>query len=214
MPQLGLDGVVTQFDFRPGNTVTLFDPNSGQTTFDHTQLADVSPPIRAPLTLTVNTATGDVSMHNPAAGGTLLPIDLNYYEITSLAGALNSGGWVSIDDTEMDPPGAGWDEAGGANAHALSESRFSGSLMLTNSQSQSLGNAYNFASGIRDLRFFYGTPSGSLVPGEIHYFSGMPVTGVPEPGCMGMALLGLLGVACRRRLPINAAACVPSFRLS
>ena len=212
-PELGLDGVVTQFDFRSGDTVTLFDPDTGQTTtFNDTQLTDVSPPIMAPLTLTVNTVTGDVSMHNPASGGTLMPIDLNYYEITSLAGALNPGGWVSLDDGEGDPPGVGWDEAGGANARALSESRFSGSLTLTNAQSQSLGAAYKVASGVRDLRFFYGTPNGSLIPGEINYVTGMPGAAVPEPGCLGLALLGLVGLASRRRPPFKAVNGAPSSR--
>ena len=70
--------------------------------------------------------------------------------------------------------------------------------MLNNLQIQSLGFAYDEIAGIRDLRFFYSTPQGSLIPGEINYNT-TSLVAVPEPNCIGLVLAGLAGVAFRRR---------------
>jgi hypothetical protein len=91
----------------------------------------------------------------------------------------------------MDPQGVGWDEAGGSDAMALAESRFDGALVVSAGLVQLLGAAYNPSSNLRDLVFLYGTPQGSLIPGEINYITGAPASGLPEPSGLGLALLAL-----------------------
>lgn len=196
-PQLGPGGMQARFEFREGDFISLFNPDNGQTTmFNNTELATQPLLLSPQLILDVNTLTGAVSIRNPAA----LPVNINYYEITSLAGGLDAGGWASIDSTEGDPPGIGWDEAGGASAAVLAESNFAGTLQLDSmTPTQSLGSAFNEVAGIRDLRFFYSTPEGALIPGEINYNTTSPVGAVPEPNCLSLALVGLAGMAASRR---------------
>jgi hypothetical protein len=185
-----------KFEFRPGNFITTFDPatNTSETRND-TQLTDVlSIDVVAPLILDVNLTSGEVTMRSTAN----LPISLNYYEITSLGGGLNPTGWLSLADTEMNPPGVGWDEAGGSDATALAESRLDGALEINPGLVQPLGAAYNPVSKLRDLVFLYGTPGGSLIPGEINYITGAPAAAVPEPSCLVPAL-SLVGATARRR---------------
>lgn len=185
-----------RFEFRPGNFITTFDPatNTSETRND-TQLTDVlGIDIVAPLMLDVNLVSGAVTIRNQSQ----LPTSLNYYEITSLGGGLSPTGWVSLADTEMNSPGIGWDEAGGSDAMALAETRLDGALEINPGLVQTLGAAYNPASRLRDLVFLYGTPGGSLIPGEINYITGAPVTGVPEPSCLVLAMC-LLSAAVRRR---------------
>ncbi len=196
-PELGLSDIHTKFEFRAGDFISIFDPANGQTTtFNNSQLGPQDMTLAAPLVLDVNTLTGAVSMRSSSS----VPVDINYYEISSLAGSLNAGGWISLDDGEgSDPPGVGWEEAGGAGATVLAESNFTGTLQLNSGPSQSLGHAFNEVAGFRDLRFFYTTPQGALIPGEINYNTGSPAGSVPEPGCLGLALLGFVGVAARER---------------
>ena len=116
-PQLGLQGVQARFEFRPENSITVFDPDTGQsTTIPNTELQPVILPVVRPLVLDVNTLTGAVSLRNPSNLPPNAPIEINYYEITSLGGSLDREGWVSIDDTELDPPGIAWEEAGGVDS--------------------------------------------------------------------------------------------------
>lgn len=196
-PQLGPGGVQARFEFRAGDFITLFNPDNNQTTtFNNTELATQPLVLAVPLVLDVNTLTGAVSIRNSSSA----PVNINYYEITSLAGGLDAIGWTSIDSTEGgDPPGVGWDEAGGASAAALAESNFSGTLPLNTLQSRSLGHAFNEGAGIRDLRFFYSTPQGALIPGVINYNTTSLAGAVPEPGCLGLVFLSFVGVAARRR---------------
>jgi hypothetical protein len=82
---------------------------------------------------------------------------------------------------------------------ALAETRLDGALEINPGLVQLLGTAYNPGSQLRDLVFLYGTPAGSLIPGEINYITGAPATGVPEPSCLGLALCLAGAGACRRR---------------
>jgi hypothetical protein len=192
LPELGPQGVLAGFDFRPGNTVTVLDDVTGQTTtFNDTQLPDVAPPILLPLVLDVNPNTGVVQIFNPNSS----PLQFSYYEITSFSGALNLAGWVSIDDTEGgDPPGVGWDEAGGVSANALAESNLSGTSTIVGGGVRSLGNAFKLA-GAQDLEFNYVAAGNLLVAGTVSYFNPLPVNPVPEPNAIGIALVcaGLVG---------------------
>ena len=204
MPGLGVGGVNTAIQFRTGDTITVFDTDTGvTTTFDHNQLDDVFPTLMAPLVLDVNTTTGNARFRNPASSPVPMTILTNYYEITSLAGTLNPTGWTSLDDGEMDPPGLGWEEAGGANAFALSESNLGGVLELGNGQTRSLGHAFNELRGNRDLRLYYTTPQGALIPGVINYSATAPLGAVPEPSAFFLAMFGAFGAAGRWRRSAN-----------
>jgi hypothetical protein len=101
MPSLGVGGVNTAIQFRTGDAVTMFDTDTGiTTTFDHNQLDDVFPTLMAPLTLDVNTTTGNARFHNPAASPVPMPILTNYYEITSLpqvGSASTTAKWILLD---------------------------------------------------------------------------------------------------------------------
>jgi hypothetical protein len=194
-PGVAVNGFQGRFEFRPGNSITTFDPvSSTTTTLTGAQLTPVSFAIAPTLVLDVNVTNGAVTIRNPSGA----PIPFNYYEITSLGGGLNPTGWISIDDAEVDPPGIGWEEAGGSSARALAETRLDGATEINPGLVQTLGAAYNPASQLRDLVFFYGTPQGSLIPGEINYVSGAPGVGVPEPSCLGLAV-GMAAMAARRR---------------
>jgi hypothetical protein len=153
----------------------------------------------APLVLDVNISTGNARFRNPASSGVPMTILTNYYEITSLAGTLNPTGWTSLDDGEMDPPGLGWEEAGGASAFALSESNLGGVLELENGQTRSLGHAFSELRGNRDLRLNYRTPQGALIAGQINYSATAPIGAVPEPSALYLTLFGVLGAVRRGR---------------
>jgi hypothetical protein len=129
------------------------------------------------LTLEVNKTTGQVRLINQQS----VPVNIDYYEITSAGGALNTGGWNSLDDQETgDPAGQGWDESGGASANQLSE-LFLGdgnaSFAFPASGSRALGNAFNpaiFGANDGDLVFQFGLPSGGILPGTVTYVTGGP----------------------------------------
>ena len=127
------------------------------------------------LSLRVNTTTGAVSINNDSGTS----FDINYYEIRSVAGALNSGGWNSFDDQEgSDPVGTGWDETGGGStANILSELRFLGMTTIAPSSSSGLGNAFSIG-GTQDVTFAYGVPGNNILQaGFVEYFAGP--AGVP-----------------------------------
>lgn len=190
LPQLGLEGVQARFEFRPSDSVTIFDSDTGDhTTIGGAALQDVPLQMMQALQLEVNTQTGAVRMRNLSHAA----IRINAYEIDSLSGALSPQGWVSLDDVEDDPPGAGWEELAGASANGLSEANPSAAKNIGPGQSLDLGMAFDALKGYRDLRLFYTTPEGSRIPGEISYVV------VPEPLGLGLALVAAIGAASRRR---------------
>lgn len=195
LPQLGPQGVLAGFDFRPGDTVTVLDDVTGQTTtFNDTQLLDVAPPVMLPLVLDVNRISGAVQIRNPNPN----TLQFSYYEITSFAGALNPAGWVSIDDNEGgDPPGVGWDEAGGVSPNALAESNLLGNSTIAAGGLQPLGNAFNPA-GALDVEFNYVSAGNLLVAGTVNYIPPTPANPVPEPNAICIALVGAGLVGGRR----------------
>ncbi len=123
------------------------------------------------FSLEVNTVTNAVKLKSNV--GVSVPI--NYYEITSAAGALSTSGWNSLDDQEGgDAPGLGWDESGGVTTGQLSELALpvAGVTVAPNAQ-LSLGNAFNksvLGNGVNgDLVFKFGLANGALLSGTVSY---------------------------------------------
>ena len=141
-----------------------------------------------PLTLEVNTSTGAVAIKNVTADSS----DMNFYTLSSSSGALNPGGWDSLDSqnidaTDGDDPGSvagdslleGWDEAASDNltANILTEAFLLGHSTLDQGDRVEIGNAYNPQAGSEDLEFNYGLSSGSFRSGMIEYVSGGVILG-------------------------------------
>ena len=196
-PQLGIANVDLGFNFNAGDFVTVFDsgPPPLFTTYNDAFLDDVDLALAVPLVLDVNTATGAVRMRNLFGA----PLEINYYEITSASGALNFNGWNSFDDAEADPPGDGWEEAGGSDPEVLSESNLLGFAEFTIGQIRNFGNAYDPLSGVQDLKFTFATTNNEIVDGVVLYHSGAPATPVPEPGCVCLGILACAGMMATRK---------------
>jgi hypothetical protein len=135
-------------------------------------------------TIEVNKSTGAVTLKNNEA----FPVKLDYYSITSQAGALKTNTWSSLDDQNYnavdgpdagsiagDSGGEGWDKAGGSNANQLIELFLSsvGSTLAPNA-TLSLGNAYNtatFGGANGDLVFKFGVANGGLITAPVNYIT-------------------------------------------
>lgn len=132
----------------------------------------------------VNKNTGMISLKNPTAA----PVSLEYYSITSAAGALKTDTWNSLDAQNYnavdgpdpgtiagDSPGEGWDKAGGSNANQLIEAFLgsAGSVLAANA-TLNLGAAYNtatFGAANGDLVFRFGIANGPLITAPVTYVS-------------------------------------------
>jgi hypothetical protein len=120
------------------------------------------------LTLRVNTTSGAVSIHNDTGNS----FNMNYYEIRSATGALNFGGWNSLDDQDATSIATSWNEAAGSSANLLSEFNVLGTKAFAAASGQSLGSAF-MPGGAQNLAFFYGLAGGStLQPGYVEYVTG------------------------------------------
>jgi hypothetical protein len=117
----------------------------------------VDPAINTLMYLEVNTTNGQVRVRNQT--GAVVSID--YYEIKSASGALNSTTWSSLQDQNQagfpagNGTGNGWEEAGGSSSTVLSESYLTGNSGVTNSANVGLGAAYT-VGGTHDIQFRYG----------------------------------------------------------
>lgn len=132
----------------------------------------------------VNKGTGVISIKNP----TNAPVSLEYYAITSAAGALKTDTWNSLDQqnynavdgpdagsTAGDSAGEGWDKAGGSSVNQLIEAFLgaSGSVLAPNA-TLNLGAAYNtatFGGANGDLVFNFGLAGGALINAPVTYVS-------------------------------------------
>jgi hypothetical protein len=126
-------------------------------------------PLPQLLKLQVNTATGAVSIVN----GESIGFDINYYELRSDSGALNSTSWASIDGA-VPASATTWEKAGGSNDNLLSETNLLGMQSLAPGSSPvSLGAAFD-VGGAQDIDFFYGLvgSDGTLQQGVVEYVSG------------------------------------------
>ncbi len=105
----------------------------------------------------VNATTGQVSIRNLTGS----PVAIDYYEITSTAGALNRTTWSSLQDQNAggfpggNGSGNGWEEGGGGGNLALSESYLTGNSVVTSGATVGLGAAFT-GGGAQDLAFRYG----------------------------------------------------------
>jgi hypothetical protein len=143
-----------------------------------------------PLSLEVNKTTGDVKIKGNAS----LVANLNYYQISSLAGGLDQVHWNSLDQQNLyavdgpdpgtvagDSVGEGWDKDPNATSGLLTEYFLrAGGAALSSGSSLSLGKAYNtstFGGADGDLRFSYGIAGGPLLTGIVSYVTSAPVIG-------------------------------------
>ncbi|WP_425396042.1 PEP-CTERM sorting domain-containing protein [Aeoliella sp.] len=116
------------------------------------------------LEAVVDRSDGSVTLVN---NGTALDID--FYQLTSPGGSLNStigtgsGEWTSINSTESDAAGVGWDEAGGSSSTNIGELLLDGSATVAGSSMISLGEAYNNLINAEDLVLRYRIAGSELV---------------------------------------------------
>jgi hypothetical protein len=131
------------------------------------------------LQLSVNTSTGRTQIKNLT--GTI--VDLDYYEITSAGGALQSDSWNSLQDQDFEGSGGtsgtgdGWEEAGGSGSSVISESYLQGSSIFAVGETINLGTAFD-ATGEQDLIFRYGLANGLLLHGIVDFTTGGGVVDV------------------------------------
>jgi hypothetical protein len=177
LPLQSVAAVNNGFLFQGNDFITIRNEDLTITTFTEAQLQDVPLQLDVPLVLDVNTTTGQVRFRNPTGG----EFAITYYEILSASGSLNPSAWISLDDGEGgDPPGVGWDEAGGAGPQGLAESNVTGSRTFLPNETLGLGAAFN-PTGVRDLRFNFARSNGAFIEGVVVYSATAPVTAVPEP---------------------------------
>lgn len=132
------------------------------------------PEIPHVMAIDVYTRSGQVSMKNITAGTTFA---IKHYQINSPSGALDTTGWYSLSDQEMDTVGPAhgqsWDESGGSSPIALSELYLAGSSPLAPGEKFFLGTAFNPAvngpGADADLKFQFALNSNELVPGKVNY---------------------------------------------
>lgn len=101
-------------------------------------------------------------------------IDIDFYQIESEAGLLDSDGWTSLDSQEGDdPPGTGWVEAGGSNANILGEGRLEGMLSIAAEGGETrLGTLFDVnhpMAGDPDLLFSVGLLGAGQVFGAVEF---------------------------------------------
>lgn len=115
------------------------------------------------LYLEVNTTNGQVRIRNQTGA----PVNIDYYEITSVSNALNATAWSSLQDQNQagfpagNGSGNGWEEAGGSNSSTLSESYLLGNSNLASNANINLGGAFN-VGGAQNLAFKYGALSSAV----------------------------------------------------
>ena len=116
------------------------------------------------MSLEVDTANGQITWINQTGA----PIDVDYYEITSVQSALHATDWDSLQEQDLpdfpagDGIGNGWEVAGGVSAKVLSESFPLGQSTVLSPATISLGAAFNLG-GTHDLVFRYGVVPPSPV---------------------------------------------------
>lgn len=112
--------------------------------------------------LEVNTSNGQVTLKNQTGA----PVNVDYYEVTSATGALNSTAWNSFQEQNIagfpagNGSGNGWEQFGGSSANVIGESYLTGSSAVTNNAAINLGAAFN-VGGTHNLVFSYGVLSSS-----------------------------------------------------
>ncbi len=176
---------------RDGNSLRLgFNNNfSGTGEFfdlDRIYLTNESPIVDAvePLTLKVNLTSGQTWIANDST----IAYEIDSYRITddNPVGTLSTTGWSSLSDRSVDAidgpdgdlivgNGIGeiWDEAGGSNPKALSESFLFGSSTIMPTEQLSLGLAVTPGSSpALGVRVSHRAETGAILPGLIEFVIG------------------------------------------
>jgi hypothetical protein len=118
------------------------------------------------LFLEVNTNTGQATLKNQTGAA----VNIDYYEVTSATGALNSTAWNSLQEQNLagfpagSGSGNGWEQFGGSNSGVIGESYLTGNSAVANNAAINLGAAFN-VGGAQNLVFSYGAlPSSTANP--------------------------------------------------
>jgi hypothetical protein len=139
-------------------------------------------PVFEVISLEVDTVTGNVRITSNVE----TPVRLDYYTITSAEGALDTQGWNSLADQNLDSIGQGqgesWDEADQSNEFQLAELFLLGASGVSSASPLELGRAFDvsaFGAGVNgDLVFRYGKQgSDTLFSGVVNYVTAQPLVG-------------------------------------
>ena len=112
-------------------------------------------------------------------------LTFDYYSVASLAGALDSDGWNSLDEQNVDAiggsPGQSWDLLGPGSEHEVSEGFLQGASTLAAGASLDLGKLFDpSVFGKRndgDLTFEFALQGNDLVTGIVNYITPPPLLG-------------------------------------
>ena len=175
------------FAKRPGDTWDLFDAGNLAGSFANVDLSAIPKPadglryqlatvvggshghvvqlqLQEVLRLSVNSATGEITMASPSD----TPVALEEYSILSDNALLNVAGWDSLADQST----PGWQETS-ASSEALAENDTNPAAGLTvNATSISLGTAYKSPQQFGeqpDLQFEYVSDENETLRGEVEY---------------------------------------------
>jgi hypothetical protein len=169
-----LDGMLNEF--------RIYDsPLSAEEVAANTAAGPDVVPVFEVITLRVNTITGSVHITSNLP----TPINLDYYKITSAAGALDTAGWNSLADQNRDAIGPGqgesWDEADQSDQFALAELFLLGASGVSSAAPLGLGHAFDvneLGPGKNgDLQFQYAKQGSGLVAGMVSYVTPGPLAG-------------------------------------
>ena len=133
-----------------------------------TGLGDFGAPITRVL---VNTTTGLVTLDNQ----TDEDITLDYYQVTSAGGSLNTASWTSLANADrdytgpVDGSGNGWEELGNSSANKIGEAILTGDDTVAAGERASLGAL--FTPGSDEDLVFTTRQDGSAVTVFIEYYS-------------------------------------------
>jgi hypothetical protein len=138
-------------------------------------------PVLGIVSLEVNAVTGSVRIRNSVEA----PIQIDYYTITSAAGALDTSEWNSLADQNLNSVGPGqgesWDEADQSDEFELAELFLLGSSGVSATSPLQLGHVFDvseFGVGMNgDLQFRYAKPGGGLVNAMVTYVTPGPLAG-------------------------------------
>ncbi|QDU56954.1 PEP-CTERM sorting domain-containing protein [Aeoliella mucimassa] len=155
--------------FRSTSGYSLGVSDNGDNSFTITSLSQL-----ALLVLQVDPNTGSAIIRNPTGGS----VDINSYQVTSVAGAIDPDAWNSFSDQNLDPvnsgtnPGETWDQVGPGSSSIIHEGFLLGSTSIP-AGGLSIGSIFDetvFGAGSDgDLEFTYRMSDGSLIPGLVMY---------------------------------------------
>jgi len=129
------------------------------------------------MQLYVNTTTGGVTLASSDASA----VSIDYYSISSVAGALNTSGWDSLESQDIGngpAPGEGWEEADLSNSNRIGELFLLGSSPVASGSPIHIGKAFNPSvfgeANNGDLTFDFGIAREGSLPGSVVYLDFLP----------------------------------------